>query len=273
MSELMNQLQEAVSYIQSQYAYKPTAGVVLGSGLGNFANEIQVEKEIAYHDIPHFPVSTVKGHSGKLIFGELSGKKVLVMAGRFHFYEGYTPLQVTFPIRIMKLLGIETIFLSNASGCVNTNFKVGDLMIMTDHISFFSPNPLIGPNEDSLGTRFPDMSEPYDKKLIQSAEKIGTDLGYDLKKGVYVAVTGPTFETHAEYRLIKAVGGDVVGMSTVQEVIVAHHAGMKVFALSVITDMGIRDNDEMITHEEVLAAAKNAEPKMTNIFKALIATL
>ena len=272
-SELMQHLSETVSYIKSQYNENPQVAVILGSGLGNFAKEIKMEKEIDYASIPHFPVSTVIGHSGKLIFGELSGKKVVVMSGRFHFYEGYTPQQVTYPIRAMKLLGVQTLLLSNAAGAVNKSFKVGDLMVITDHISFFTPNPLLGKNEDELGTRFPDMSEPYSKTLIEKAQKIGEAYQYDLKKGVYVAVTGPTFETHAEYRLILAIGGDVVGMSTVQETIVARHAGMSVLAVSVVTDLGIRDDDNIITHEEVLAAAKEAEPKLTNIFKSLIETL
>lgn len=273
MSILMDQLQETVQYIQSQYKDVPSIGIVLGSGLGNFVSEIKVEKEIPYGEIPNFPVSTVKGHLGKLVFGELEGKKVIAMAGRFHFYEGYTPQQIAFPIRVMKLLGVGHLFVSNASGCVNTSFKVGDLMLINDHISFFIANPLIGPNEESLGTRFPDMSEPYNRKLIAKAKEIGVELGYDLKEGVYLATTGPTFETHAEYRMIKAVGADVVGMSTVQEVIVARHCEMEVFAISVITDMGIRDTDDEITHEEVLAAAKAAEPKMSNIFKKIAESL
>lgn len=272
-NDLMQNLSETVSYIKSQYISTPEAAIILGSGLGNFTKEIKIEKEIEYSFIPHFPVSTVVGHSGKLIFGELSGKKVVVMSGRFHFYEGYSPLQVTYPIRMLKMLGVKTLLLSNAAGAVNKTFKVGDLMIITDHISFFTPNPLLGKNIDELGTRFPDMSEPYNKVLITRAETIGEKNGYDLKKGVYVAVTGPTFETHAEYRLILAVGGDAVGMSTVQETIVARHAGMDVFAISVITDLGIRDDDSIITHEEVLAAAKEAEPKLTNLFKSLVAEL
>lgn len=270
MSLLMDQLKETVSYIQSQYSASPIVGIVLGSGLSNFVSEIKVEKEIPYGDIPHFPVSTVKGHLGKLVFGELGGKKVVVMAGRFHYYEGYAPQQISFPIRVLKLLGVQHLFLSNASGCVNTSFKVGDLMLIRDHISFFTPNPLIGPNEDELGTRFPDMSEPYSKALIAKAHEIGSRLGYDLKEGVYLATTGPTFETHAEYQLIKIVGADVVGMSTVQEVIIARHCGLEVFAISVITDMGIRDTDDEITHEEVLVAANAAEPKMTRLFRELI---
>ena len=272
MSELVKQLHETIQYIQSQYKETPLVGIVLGSGLGNFVSEIKVRKEIPYGDIPHFPVSTVKGHTGKLVFGELEGKQVVAMAGRFHFYEGYTPQQIAFPIRVMKLLGVRHLLLSNASGCVNTSFKVGDLMLISDHISFFIANPLIGPNEDSLGTRFPDMSEPYSKDLIAKAKQIGVELGYDLKEGVYLATTGPTFETHAEYSMVKALGADVVGMSTVQEVIVARHCDMEVLAISVVTDMGIRDTEDTITHEEVLAAAKAAEPKMSHVFKKIVAS-
>ena len=269
-TDLMNQLHETVQFIQQQYAHVPEVGIVLGSGLGNFIVEIKIEKEIDYHAIPHFPVSTVEGHSGNLIFGELKGKKVIVMAGRFHFYEGYTPMQVSYPIRVMKLLGVQTLLLSNAAGGVHPNFHVGDLMLITDHISLFTINPLLGKNEEALGTRFPDMSEPYSKQLISKAKLIGKQAGYNLKEGVYTAVTGPTFETHAEYRLIKAIGGDAVGMSTVQEVIVARHAGMQVFAISVITDLGIREEENIITHEEVLAAAKEAEPKLTHLFTELV---
>jgi len=270
-SALMEQLNETAAYIKSAYPHQPKVGIVLGSGLGNLTAEINIEKEISYNELPHFPVSTVEGHHGKLLLGELNGKKVIVMAGRFHFYEGYTAQQVSYPIRVMKLLGVETLLLSNAAGGVNAGFKVGDLMIIKDHISFFITNPLLGKNEEALGTRFPDMSEPYSKTLIEKAKAIGGKLGYSLKEGVYTGVTGPTFETHAEYRLIKAIGGDAVGMSTVQEVIVAVHAGMKVFAMSVITDLGIREEDNVITHEEVLAAAKDAEPKLTALFKALVA--
>jgi len=272
-SVLIEQLNETAAYIKSIYPHQPLVGIVLGSGLGNLAAEINIEKEIAYNELPHFPVSTVEGHHGKLLLGELSGRKVIVMAGRFHFYEGYTAQQVSYPIRVMKLLGVETLLLSNAAGGVNKDFKVGDLMIIKDHISLFITNPLLGKNEETLGTRFPDMSEPYSKSLIEKAKTIGNKLGYSLKEGVYTGVTGPTFETHAEYRMIKAIGGDAVGMSTVQEVIVAVHAGMKVFAASVITDLGIRDDDNVITHEEVLAAAKDAEPKLTALFKALVAEI
>ncbi|MBY0347279.1 MAG: purine-nucleoside phosphorylase [Hydrotalea flava] len=273
MSNLMSELQEAVAYIMSQANITAKVGIVLGSGLGNLANLVEAEKEIPYTQIPHFPVSTVKGHGGKLIIGKLKGKTVIVMAGRFHFYEGYVPQQVVFPIRVMKLLGVETLLLSNAAGAVNPDYKVGDLMILKDHISFFTANPLIGPNEEALGTRFPDMSEPYCKVLIEKAIQIAKENNIELHQGIYTAVTGPTFETHAEYQLIKIVGSDVVGMSTVQETIAAVHAGMKVFAVSVVTDLGIRHEDNIITHEEVLQAAKAAEPKLSLLFMELIQQL
>jgi len=273
VSAIMEQLHETTEFIKKNYESQPEAGIILGSGLSGIVNEITIEKELRYEDIPHFPVSTVEGHSGKLIFGELSGKKVVVMAGRFHFYEGYLPQHIAYPVRVMKMLGIHTLFVSNAAGAVNPDFNVGDIMIIHDHISFFVPNPLIGANEDELGPRFPDMSEPYNKALIAKAKQIGEENGFGLKQGVYTAVTGPTFETRAEYKLIKALGGDAVGMSTVQEVIVAVHAGMKVFAASVITDIGIREDDNIITHEEVLAAAKEAGPKLATLFKGLIAEI
>lgn len=270
---MLEKIKEAVTFIKSVYDVQPIAGIVLGSGLGSFTREMEIEKEIPYSEIPHFPVSTVEGHSGKLIFGKLSGKPVVAMAGRFHFYEGYAPQDVVFPIRVMKYLGISNIFLSNAAGATNTGFKVGDLMIITDHVSFFSPNPLIGKNIPEFGTRFPDMSEPYNKVLINKAKEIGKAAGYDLKSGVYYAVTGPTFETHAEYKMLHVMGADAVGMSTVQEVIIAVHMGITVFAMSVITDIGIREDENKITHEEVLAAAKEAEPKLTHIFKELVRQL
>lgn len=270
---MIEQLRETVTYIRQQCNSQVQVGIVLGSGLGNFIAELSVEKEISYNDIPHFPVSTVEGHSGKLIFGELGGKKIVAMAGRFHFYEGYTPQQVAYPIRVMKMLGVETVLISNAAGGTNHHFKVGDLMIIRDHISFFTINPLLGKNEEHLGPRFPDMSEPYSKELIAKAKSIAEKLQIPLHTGVYTGVTGPTFETRAEYALIKLVGGDAVGMSTVQEVIAAAHCGMKVFAMSVITDIGIREEENTITHEEVLQAAKDAEPKLTMIFTKLIESL
>lgn len=270
---LTAQLIETATYIKTKFNAEPVIGVVLGSGLGNFIEEIQVQAEINYSDLPHFPVSTVKGHSGKLIFGKIHEKNIVVMSGRFHYYEGYTPQQVAYPVRVMKMLGVKTLLISNAAGGVNTSFKVGDLMIINDHISFFTVNPLLGKNEDDLGIRFPDMSEPYNRELIHKAKSIAKNLGYHIQEGVYCGVTGPSFETRAEYKLIKAVGGDAVGMSTIQEVIAAAHAGMKVFAISIISNMGIRDEQNEVTHEEVLNAANAAEPKMTAIFKQLIAEL
>lgn len=270
MSALLDQLKETTGYIRQQCNTVPSLGIVLGSGLGNFTSEIKVDKEILYDDIPHFPVSTVKGHQGKLIFGEIGGKQVVAMAGRFHFYEGYTPQQVIYPIRVMKLLGVETLLVSNAAGGLNSSFEVGDLMIIKDHISFFVLNPLAGENENELGPRFPDMSEPYASSLIAKAKTIAERLQIPVHTGVYTGVTGPTFETRSEYKLIKALGGDAVGMSTVQEVIAAVHCGLKVFAISVIADIGIREEDNIITHEEVLQAAKDAEPKLTAIFTNLV---
>ena len=269
----MKELKEAAKFLKKKYKHVPEVGVVLGTGLGHFSDEVEIEEEISYDEIPHFPVSTVVGHKGKLIFGNLGGKKIICMAGRFHFYEGYTAEQVVFPIRIMKLSGIKALLLSNAAGAVNPDFNVGDLMVITDHVSFFTPNPLIGKNIEELGTRFPDMSEPYSKDLIQKAREIAYRLGIQLKEGVYYAVTGPTFETRAEYRFIHASGGDAVGMSTVQECIVANHMGLPVFAMSVITDIGIREDENKITHEEVLQAAKEAEPNFAAIFREMIAEI
>jgi purine-nucleoside phosphorylase len=270
---MIKKINETVNFIKQKYSSTPSIGIVLGSGLGSFTKEIKAEVEIPYSDIPHFPVSTVEGHSGKLIFGELAGKKVVAMAGRFHHYEGYSPSDIVFPIRVMKYLGIQTLLLSNAAGGVNTNYKVGDLMIIKDHISQLTVNPLIGKNEPEFGPRFPDMSEPYKKHIIQKAKQIAKDKGIDIKEGVYISVTGPTFETHAEYRMMLALGADAVGMSTVQEVIAAAHIGLPCFAISVITDVGIREENNIITHEEVLQAAKDAEPKFAYIFTELIRQL
>lgn len=274
MSEtLIKQLRESVSYIKNLYPEPPRLGIVLGSGLGNFVEELDVEREIAYDQIPHFPLSTVEGHSGKLIFGRMRGKIVVVMAGRFHYYEGYPTHQVVFPIRVMKMTGVEILLISNAAGGINPRFHVGDLMVVRDHISLFTPNPLIGQNLEELGPRFPDMSEPYKKNLIARAKAIAARLGIPILEGVYAGVTGPSFETRAEYKLLREAGGDAVGMSTVQEVIAAVHLGLSVFAMSVITDIGIRETDNIITHQEVLEAAKAAEPRLTAIFKEMIAEL
>ena len=266
-------LVEATEYLKPFQSQHLKIGVVLGSGLGNFTNEIVIDKEIEYSSIPHFPVSTVEGHHGKLIFGSIAGKPIVAMAGRFHFYEGYLPEDVVFPIRVMKMLGVENLFISNAAGGVDPAFKVGDLMIITDHISFAIANPLIGKNDDRLGARFPDMSEPYKKSLIKKAKEIAQDLNIKIQEGVYFGVTGPTFETRAEYKMIHLLGGSAVGMSTVQEVISAVQMGMHVFAMSVITDIGIREEENEITHEEVLQAAKEAGPKFTAIFKKLISSI
>lgn len=270
---VIQQINETIDFIRAAYPYEPQVGIVLGSGLGNLSNEIKVEKELPYKDIPHFPVSTVEGHKGKLIFGSLGDRKVVILSGRFHYYEGYTPEQVVFPIRVIKFLGVKTLLVSNAAGGMNKAFRVGDLMIIHDHISLFTVNPLIGKNEEELGPRFPDMSEPYDKELIKKAKVIAGRLDIKVHEGVYAGVTGPTFETRAEYKLLHIAGGDAVGMSTVQEVIAAKHVGLSVFAMSVITDLGIRDEDNIITHEEVLQAAAAAEPKLTALFRELIAEL
>ena len=270
---MITKINEAVAYIRGINSSSPTIGIVLGSGLGSFTGEINFEAEINYSDIPHFPLSTVEGHSGQLIFGELAGKKVVAMAGRFHYYEGYTTQEVIFPIRVLKFLGIKTLLVSNAAGGLNITFRVGDLMIIKDHISLLTLNPLLGKNDETLGARFPDMSEPYKKSLITKAKEIAVRLGIDVKEGVYFGVTGPTFETRSEYEMIRILGGSAVGMSTVQEVIAANHSGMDVFAMSVITDIGIRDEENTITHQEVLDAAKAAEPKFSGIFRELIAAL
>ncbi len=270
---IVQQVQQTANYLKQQYAAQPEVAVILGSGLGNFAANITVEKEVPYSDIPNFHASTVKGHTGKMIFGTLSDKKVVAMSGRFHYYEGYSPQDVVFPVRVLKQLGVKTLLLSNAAGGVNPSFKVGDIMFINDHISFYTPNPLIGKNIEQWGTRFPDMSEPYKKHLIAKAKEIASASDIEVKEGVYFVVTGPTFETRAEYRMIHILGADAVGMSTVQECIVANHMGMDVFAASVITDIGIREEENIITHEEVLEAANAAEPRLAKIFMELVAAI
>lgn len=269
----LEKLQAATTFLKAHITYAPSIGVVLGSGLGNFVQQLQQRIEIPYDQIPHFPVSTVEGHHGSLIAGTIAGKQVVVMAGRFHFYEGYAPEDVVFPIRVLKFLGVATLLISNAAGGTHPDFSIGDLMIISDHISFATVNPLIGKNDERIGPRFPDMSEPYKKSLIKKAKDIAAQHNIDIKEGVYFGVTGPTFETRAEYKLIRLLGGDAVGMSTVSEVIAANHSGMNVLAVSVITDIGIRDEENTITHEEVLVAAKEAEPKLTRLFLELIAAL
>ncbi len=271
-SQIRN-LQQTADFIKKSYPHQPSIGIVLGSGIGNLSNEIDIEFQIDYSSIPEFPVSTVAGHSGQLIFGKMEGRRVVAMAGRFHFYEGYGVEQVVFPVRLMHFLGVKTLLLSNAAGGMNPAFKVGDLMIITDHISLFTVNPLIGPNNESLGPRFPDMSEPYKKYLIQKAIMVAAKNDIVVREGIYAGVTGPTFETRAEYKLLHLAGADAVGMSTVQETIAAVHLGMDVFAMSIITDMGIREEENAITHEEVLLEARLAEPRLTAIFKGLVASI
>lgn len=264
---------EALEFIRRQYPHEPEVGIVLGTGLGALADRIETEKVIAYNFIPHFPISTVESHFGRLIFGKLEGKRIVAMQGRMHYYEGYSMQELTFPIRVMKLLGIHTLFLSNACGALNLAYKNGDLMVLDDHINMQGYNPLMGPNLSELGPRFPDMSRPYDPDLVEKAMEIGKSKGYPMQKGVYVAVTGPNLETRAEYRMLRILGGDVVGMSTVPEVLVARHMGLRVCAISVITDVGDPDNLPEITLDDVITIANRAEPKLTHIFSQLIAGL
>ncbi len=264
---------ETVSFIQNKTNFKPQAGVILGSGLSGLVEATDIEHSLEYKDIPNFPVSTVEGHGGKLIFGTLGGKKIVLMSGRFHYYEGYNMQEVTFPIRVMKYLGAEILMVSNAAGGMNAAFKVGDLMVIKDHINLFPEHPLRGRNNAEVGPRFPDMSEPYDTTLIKNAHQIAAANNIVLHEGVYIGLQGPTFETRAEYKYLHIIGGDTVGMSTVPEVIVARHMDMKVFGMSVVTDLGIRDELNVITHEEVLEAANAAAPKMALIFSEVLQQL
>jgi len=270
---MLQKIQETVKYIQKQTQVVPTIGIVLGTGLANFTKEIIISDSIPYDEIPNFPVSTVKGHHGKLIFGHIHGTPVVALKGRFHFYEGYSMQQVTFPIRVMKFLGIEHLFLSNASGGTNADFSVGDMMIIEDHINLTGQNPLLGPNDEKLGPRFPDMSEVYNPALIKLAEEISNELDLICQKGVYAAVTGPNYETQAEYKYIRIIGGDAVGMSTVPEAIVARHMNLSCFAISVISDLGVGEEIEYITHDGVIDAASLAEPKMTKLILEMIKRL
>jgi len=268
---MLKHILETVDYInQNIKNYKPEVGIILGTGLGGLVNEIKIEHSILYQSIPHFPVATVEGHQGRLIFGTLGGKKVVALQGRFHYYEGYKMDELTFPVRVLKFLGIKTLVLSNASGGVNPNFEVGDIMLITDHINLM-PNPLIGKNDNELGPRFPDMSEAYDKRLIKEAAKIARHHNIKYQHGIYAGVSGPTFETPAEYRYIHRLGADAVGMSTIPEVIVARHMGLTCFAVSVISDLGIEGKIVEISHQEVIDAASFVEPKMTIIIKELLA--
>ena len=256
---------EALQFIQSKTASKPEFVIILGTGLGRLADQINVETSISYADIPHFPVSTVESHAGRLLFGTLGGKKVVAMQGRFHYYEGYTMQQIVFPLRVLQANGAHTLMVSNACGGMNPNFRRGDIMCITDHINLLGDNPLIGANDNDLGPRFPDMSEPYTRSMVDLAERVALDLGIKMHQGVYVAVTGPNLETRAEYRFLRQIGGDVVGMSTVPEVIAAVHMGMKTLGISVITDECFPDALEPVEMKHILEAADMAEPKMTQV--------
>lgn len=269
--KILSQMNEAVAYLQSQVDVKPQVGIILGTGLGGLADKIKVHKKVPYEDIPHFPVSTVKGHSGQLVFGELGGKQVMAMQGRFHYYEGYTLQEVTFPVRVMKLMGIERLIVSNASGGVNPDFEIGEIMLITDHINFFPGNPLIGKNIDELGPRFPDMSDVYCKEMLELAEKIAAEKNIRVAKGVYLGLTGPTLETPAEYKMVRILGADTVGMSTVPEVIVARHMEIPCFAVSIITDLGVEGKIVKVSGQDVIDVANQQEGKMTQIIEELIA--
>jgi len=269
---MLETIKDTVSYIKTHIKDEPEIGIILGTGLGGLVNEIDIEVSLPYNEIPNFPVSTVEGHSGKLIFGKLGGKNVVAMQGRFHFYEGYEMWQVIYPVRIMKYLGIKNLFVSNASGGVNPDFEIGDLMIITDHICLV-PNPLIGRNIPEFGPRFPDMSDAYDKSLVKQGKELAAELGIDVQEGVYTATTGPTFETPAEYKYFRVIGSDTVGMSTVPEVIAARQMEIPVFAMSIITDLGVPGKIVEVTHEEVQKVASKAEAKMTKILKGMIEKL
>ncbi|MBE9491955.1 MAG: purine-nucleoside phosphorylase [Bacteroidetes bacterium] len=269
----MERFKETVTYLKGRNISNPEIGIILGSGLGKLVNEINIKTSIEYQDIPYFPVSTVEFHSGELIFGKMNGKRILVMHGRFHFYEGYTLQEITFPIRVMKLLGVKYLMISNACGSINPEIKKGSLMLLDDHINLLPCNPLIGKNYDELGPRFPDMSQPYSKFLNDKLIKIAEQQGIDLYKGIYVAVTGPNLETRAEYRFLRRIGADVVGMSTIPEVIVANHMDLPCIAISVVTDECDPDNLKKVDIEDIIKVAGRAELKLTVLFSELIKEL
>ena len=268
---MLNRINESAEYIRNRAGGEmPKTAIILGTGLGALVDYIEDKLEIPYQEIPNMPVSTVEGHSGKLIFGTLGGKRIIAMQGRFHYYEGYDMKQVTFPMRVFRALGVDTLFVSNAAGGMNPKFVVGDVMVITDHINLFPENPLRGKNYNELGPRFPAMTEAYDKKLVAMADQVAAELGIHLVHGVYVGTPGPTFETPAEYEYFRIIGGDAVGMSTVPEVIVANHASMRVFGLSVITDLGGKEITQVPTHEEVQLAAEKAQPKVVAVMRELV---
>lgn len=273
MTQLRRQIDEAIGFLRTKTASKPAVGIILGTGLGGLAKEIKQGAVIEYENIPHFPVSTVESHRGRLIFGTLGGKSVVAMQGRFHYYEGYTMQQVTFPVRVMKFLGVNTLLISNAAGGMNPLFRKGSVMIITDHINLQGDNPLIGPNDDSLGPRFPDMSEPYNRKLIVLAENVALENRIRVERGVFAAVPGPNLETRAEYRFLRLIGADAVGMSTVPENIVANHMGMHVLGFSIITDECFPDALQPANVAEIIAVANETEPKLTTIMKGVVERL
>ncbi|HUI30021.1 MAG TPA: purine-nucleoside phosphorylase [Candidatus Acidoferrales bacterium] len=270
MGELKRKIIESVGFINKHVKVEPTVGIILGTGLGALADEIDKKTIIDYGDIPHFPLSTVESHHGKLILGRIGGKNVVAMQGRFHFYEGYTMEQITLPVRVMKFLGAKTLIVSNAAGGLNPNFRRGDLMVIVDHINLLGQNPLIGPNDDSIGPRFPDMSEPYSKELISIAMQAALDNKIRVERGVFVAMTGPSLETRAEYRFLRQIGADAVGMSTVPEDIVAVHMGMKVCGFSVITDECFPDSLAPADVNDIIRVAKETEPKLTKLMKTVV---
>ena len=267
---MWEKVQETVSYIQGKINFSPEYGIILGSGLGGFTEEIAIDFILPYNEIPNFPVSTVRGHKGALVFGTIGSKKVVAMQGRFHYYEGYSMQEVTFPVRVMKYLGVEKLIVSNASGGVNSNFSVGSIMLIKDHINFMPEHPLRGKNDERFGPRFVNMSEPYSVDMIDIAKSIAKEFNIEIKEGIYLGLQGPTFETLAEYKMVKILGADCVGMSTVPEVIVARHMDLETFGVSIITDMGDEESILSISHDEVLEAAKGAEPHLRKLVKELI---
>ncbi len=273
IEEFRKQRSEALAFIQDRTEMRPNYLIILGTGLGHLADEIDVKESISYSDIPHFPVSTVESHTGRLLFGELGGKEVVAMQGRFHYYEGYTMQEIVFPLRVLKSNGADTLIVSNACGGMNPNYRRGDIMLINDHINLLGDNPLIGANDPELGPRFPDMSEPYTERLQEIAERVALDKGIKMHQGVYLALSGPTLETKAEYRFLRLIGADVVGMSTVPEVIAAVHMNMEVLGISVITDECFPDALEAVNIEDVLEAAGMAEPKMTQVIKGVLERL
>lgn len=267
---MWNKVQETVSYIKGKINFTPEYGIILGSGLGGFTEDITIEYQLYYSEIPNFPVSTVQGHNGALVFGTIGDKKVVAMQGRFHYYEGYSMKEVTFPVRVMKYLGVNKLIVSNASGGVNSNYKVGSIVIIKDHINFMPEHPLRGENDERFGLRFVNMSQPYSVEMIAKVKDIAKELNIEIHDGIYLGLQGPTFETLAEYKMVKILGADCVGMSTVPEVIVARHMELETFGVSIITDMGDEKSISTISHDEVLEAAKAAEPNLRMLIKELI---